>query len=86
MLQTAMPRERAASRSIVLTPTPIFWISRSRGAAAITAAVTGSSTCHSTSVCGRATANAAASAGATISTASPFCSSARSRLVRAGLA
>src|SRR6184192_1281659 len=29
MLATAMPRARAAARSIVLTPTPIFWIKRS---------------------------------------------------------
>ena len=44
-----MPRAFAASRSIVLTPTPIFWISRSLGAAAIISAVQRFSTCHSTS-------------------------------------
>ena len=37
MLQTAMPRARAAARSMVLRPTPIFWIRRSRGAASMTA-------------------------------------------------
>jgi hypothetical protein len=49
-----MPRALAASRSIVLTPTPIFWISRSFGAEAIASAVTGRNMCQSTSVSGSA--------------------------------
>ena len=52
-LHTAMPRRFAASMSMVLTPLPIFWISFRLPAAAICAAVTGFSTCHSASICGR---------------------------------
>ncbi len=51
-LQTAMPRAFAASRSMVFTPTPIFWISRRRGAAAIISAVQRLSTCQRMSVSG----------------------------------
>ena len=71
MLQTAMPRARAASRSIVFTPTPIFWIRRSSARGAISAAVTGSSTCQMTSASGRASASAASSPGAAILTSIP---------------
>ena len=49
MLATAIPARCAASRSIVFTPTPIFWISLSFGAFAIMAGVTGFSTCNRTS-------------------------------------
>ena len=49
-LHTGMPRAFAASRSIVFTPTPIFWISLSFGAAAIISAVQRFSTCQITSV------------------------------------
>ena len=51
-LQTGMPRACAAFRSMVFTPTPIFWISRRRGAAAIISAVAGFRTCQITSVSG----------------------------------
>src|SRR5258708_8189991 len=54
-LHTAMPRRCAASMSMVFTPLPIFWINLSLGVAAITSAVTGLSTCHSTSTSGSRT-------------------------------
>jgi hypothetical protein len=57
-----MLRAFAVSRSIVFTPTPIFWISRSFGAAAIIATVAGFSTCHRTSVSGSKAASFASSA------------------------
>ncbi len=56
-----MPRAFAASRSMVLTPTPIFWISRSLGAAAIISAVQRFSTCQITSLSGSRRASSASS-------------------------
>src|SRR5438046_2530550 len=60
-LHTAMPRRFAASTSMVLTPLPIFWISLSLGAAAMASAVTGFSTCQSTSIWGSSLWNVASS-------------------------
>src|SRR5258708_2386603 len=47
-----MPRPFAASISMALTPLPIFWISVGCGAGAKIRAVSGLSTCHSTSTSG----------------------------------
>jgi hypothetical protein len=47
-----MPRRFAASTSMVFTPIPIFWIRRSLAAFSMSCAVTGLSTCHSTSISG----------------------------------
>jgi len=81
-LHTGMPRARAASRSMVLTPMPIFWISRNRGAAAMTAAVQGFRTCQSTSASVMARAKPASSSSGQTVTSSP--GSAASRAARAG--
>jgi hypothetical protein len=57
---------------MVFTPLPIFWISLSFGARSITSAVTGFSTCHSTSVSGSTRAKAASSLSGHNSTPSAF--------------
>ncbi len=77
-----MPRAIAASRLMVFTPTPIFWISRSFGAAAIIASVQRFSTCHSTSVSGSALASAASSSSGQTVIRSP--GTAASRAARSG--
>ena len=68
MLQTATFGAVAAPTSIVFTPTPIFWTSRSRGADSINAAVIDSSTCHTTSASASASTRPAWTSGATIMT------------------
>ena len=81
-LQTGMPRRFAASRSMVFTPTPIFWISFSRGAASIIASVQRSSTCHSTSQSGSNRTSESASFSGQTATSSP--GSAANRAARSG--
>ena len=85
MLQTAIRRARAASRSMVLTPTPIFWISLRFGAPAMAAAVTGLSTCHSTSASPIRAANLSSSPSEQTETVNPSAVKAVRRFNRAGL-
>jgi len=71
MLQTATPRARAASRSIVFTPTPIFWTRRSCGAFANTCAPIGFSTCRIAKAEGRSASKASSALSEITCTASP---------------
>ena len=70
----------------VRRPMPIFCTSRSFGAASSTAAVTGSSACHRTSVSGMSVANVSRSDSAHTDTESPSESNWLSRAARPGLA
>jgi hypothetical protein len=78
-LHTAIPCTCAAARSIVFTPVPIFWISRSFGALAMISRVHGCSTCHNTSASRMAAAKSGAAASGQTVTSSPGSAASRAR-------